>query len=99
LARAEASRLSTRPDARGQVAGSGDLFKTPAQGAGAVLWCALSPDLDARGGKYCEDCRVARKVTDPASPDGVLPWAADPDKAERLWTLSERLTGATSPWD
>jgi NAD(P)-dependent dehydrogenase (short-subunit alcohol dehydrogenase family) len=100
--------LGTRPGvaaanvarrAAGQVTGDGDLFKTPAQGARAVLWCALSPALDAQGGQYCEDCRIARVVADPVSPDGVLPWAADPAKAARLWSLSERLTGVTSPWD
>jgi NAD(P)-dependent dehydrogenase (short-subunit alcohol dehydrogenase family) len=99
--------LGTRPGiaainaarrASGQVRGTGDLFKTPSQGAGAVLWCVLSPTLDADGGQYCEDCRIARSVVDPSSPDGALPWAADPDKAARLWVLSERLTGAASPW-
>ena len=26
-------------------------------------------------------------------PTGVLPWAIDPDLAERLWQLSEQMTG------
>lgn len=26
-------------------------------------------------------------------PRGVLPWAIDPDLAERLWHLSESMTG------
>jgi hypothetical protein len=25
--------------------------------------------------------------------DGVIPWAVDPDSAERLWKLSEEMTG------
>ncbi len=28
---------------------------------------------------------------------GVAPWARDPAAAERLWALSERLTGVTFP--
>lgn len=76
-----------------QVRGGGDLFKTPAQGAGTVLWAALSPELDDRGGVYCEDCHIAPVVDDPASPSGVLPWAVDPGKARRLWQLSEAMIG------
>jgi hypothetical protein len=30
---------------------------------------------------------------DSASNDGVSPWAIDPKAAERLWILSEELTG------
>jgi hypothetical protein len=28
-------------------------------------------------------------------PKGVMAWATDPFAAERLWTLSENLTGVT----
>jgi hypothetical protein len=28
-------------------------------------------------------------------PTGVLPWAIDPDVAEQLWHLSEKMTGVT----
>ncbi|MCL2736882.1 MAG: SDR family NAD(P)-dependent oxidoreductase [Propionibacteriaceae bacterium] len=73
-----------------QVHGPGDLLKTPAQGAGSVLWAALMPDLDGQGGAYCEDCHVAPVIDDPASGSGVMPWAVDPDKAGRLWALSEK---------
>jgi NAD(P)-dependent dehydrogenase (short-subunit alcohol dehydrogenase family) len=71
----------------------GDTFKTPLQGAATPLWCALSRDLDDKGGVYCEDCNIAEAVTDSTSPFGVLPWAIDPEAARRLWTLSETLTG------
>ena len=77
-----------------QVHGDGDLFKTPAQGAGTVLWTALSPTLDGQGGVYCEDCHVAPIVDDPTAPSGVLPWAVDPEKARRLWQLSEAMIKA-----
>jgi len=77
-----------------QAHGDGDLFKTPAQGAGTVLWTALSPTLDGQGGVYCEDCHVAPIVDDPAAPSGVLPWAVDPEKARRLWQLSDAMIKA-----
>ncbi len=69
-------------------------FKTPAQGAATSLWCATSAQLDGLGGVYCEDCDVAELV--PADSDrmgGVRPYAADPDEAARLWSLSAELTG------
>ena len=77
----------------GQLHGEGDYFKTPAQGAGAVLWTALSPELDERGGAYCEDCHIAPVTDDPHASDGVAPWAIDPGKAQRLWQLSTAMIG------
>lgn len=53
-----------------------------------------SPELDGLGGLYCENCDVARVVGEGETVDGgVRPWAIDPGQAERLWSLSERLTG------
>ena len=74
----------------GQVHGPGDLLKTPAQGGGSVLWAALIPDLDGQGGVYAEDCHVAPVIDDPHSISGVMSWAVDPEKAKRLWALSEK---------
>jgi NAD(P)-dependent dehydrogenase (short-subunit alcohol dehydrogenase family) len=70
------------------------LYKTAEQAAATTVWCATDPRLDAHGGTYCEDCDIARAV--PAGTTGlfgVMPWAVDPGYAERLWTLSEQLTG------
>jgi NAD(P)-dependent dehydrogenase (short-subunit alcohol dehydrogenase family) len=73
-----------------------DRFKTTAGGASTSVWCATSPMLAAGGGVYCEDCNIAAAVpADDPSFAGVRPWAIDPDAAERLWTLSERLLGET----
>jgi hypothetical protein len=42
------------------------------------------------GGVYCEDADIADAVAaDAAGVRGVRPWASDPERAERLWTLSE----------
>jgi len=73
-----------------------DRFKTVAGGASTSTWCATSPLLAAGGGVYCEDCNIAAAVpADDASFAGVRPWAIDPEAAERLWSLSERLLGET----
>jgi NAD(P)-dependent dehydrogenase (short-subunit alcohol dehydrogenase family) len=73
-----------------------DRFKTVSGGASTSVWCATSPMLAAGGGVYCEDCNIAQAVpADDPSFAGVRPWAIDPDAAERLWTLSERLLGET----
>lgn len=69
------------------------MFKTPQQGASTTLWAATSPLLEDRGGVYCEDCNIA----DPNPPEGaftgVLPHARDPQAAQKLWALSEEITG------
>lgn len=68
--------------------------KTIAQGAATTMWCALSQQLDGMGGVYCEDCDIAKTIDDKEdSILGVRPWARDIKLAERLWTLSEQLTG------
>ena len=70
-------------------------FKTVAQGAATTVWCATSPSLQGMGGVYCEDCDIAEVIPgDRTTPTGVAPWACAPEAAERLWALSERLTGA-----
>lgn len=69
-------------------------YKTNSQGAATMVWCAISDDLDEKGGVYCEDCDIAEAVTAASQkPSGVKPWAIDPDSAKRLWQISEGLTG------
>ena len=69
-------------------------YKTMQQGAATTIWCATNPALDAIGGVYCENADIAAAVTaNHATLDGVLPWAIDQAAAERLWALSETMTG------
>ncbi|PVZ20613.1 MULTISPECIES: SDR family NAD(P)-dependent oxidoreductase [unclassified Pseudomonas] len=69
-------------------------FKTPEQGAATQVWAATSAQLAGLGGVYCEDCDIASvDAGEPPSFVGVRPYAADPERAERLWALSARLTG------
>lgn len=68
------------------------VFKTVEQGAATSVWCAVSSQLDGLGGVYCEDVDIAEVVpADSTRPDGVRPWAIDPELAARLWKLSEDL--------
>ncbi|MDQ0625964.1 oxidoreductase [Paraburkholderia graminis] len=86
-------------DAQGRIpASQRSLYKTVEQGAATTVWCATSTELDGIGGVYCEDADIAAAVPATHEPlNGVLPWAIDPDAAERLWTLSEKLTGVELP--
>lgn len=68
-------------------------FKTPSQGAATSVWCATNAQLEGKGGVYCEDCDIAEAVPANAQTwSGVRPWAIDPVAAQKLWTLSEKLT-------
>ena len=81
------------------AAGAGGSLRTREQGAATSVWCATSPQLEGKGGVYCMDVDIAEVVSDfdRQSVDheltAVLPWAIDPELAERLWLLSEQMTG------
>jgi NAD(P)-dependent dehydrogenase (short-subunit alcohol dehydrogenase family) len=72
-------------------------FKSPEAGAATAVWCATSPQLEGRGGVYCEDCDIAQ-LAGPASQrwEDVRPWACDDASADRLWSLTETMLGAHS---
>lgn len=68
------------------------MFKTPEQGASTAVWAATSPKLSGMGGVYCEDGDVAPLATaDSQRWEHVREWACDPEKAERLWAMSEDM--------
>lgn len=78
-------------DSEGRV---NERFKSPAQGAATSVWCATNPQLEGMGGVYCEDCDIAAaRAPDAQTMDGVRPWAVDDAIADKLWDLSERMTG------
>ena len=78
-------------DADGNV---NERFKTVEQGAATETWAATSPQLNGKGGLYCEDCDVAQ-LTQPGTSrtSGVDPHAVDPDAAKKLWQVSVEHTG------
>ncbi len=67
------------------------LFKNTAQGAATSVWGAVSHDLDGLGGKYLDDCAIAGPWSQEKPFSGYMPYAVDPDRATRLWTVSEQL--------
>jgi len=73
---------------------TGDIYKNVQQGAATSVWCAISDDLNGKGGVYCEDSNIAVVIPDGnMAPFGVRPWALDMESAERLWKLCEEMTG------
>jgi len=70
-------------------------FKSVEAGAATSCFAASAPELERRGGIYLEDCHVATVNDAPNALDGVKTYAIDPENAERLWKLSERLIGQT----
>lgn len=72
------------------------MFKTPEEGASTTVWAATSPQLDGKGGVYCEDCDIAQAATpDSARYQHAREWITDPARAEKLWAMSETfLTNA-----
>lgn len=68
-------------------------YKTPAQGAATQVWAAVSPELEGVSGCYLEDCRIGEADDTPMAMSGYMPYALDPEAAEQLWALSERIVG------
>jgi NAD(P)-dependent dehydrogenase (short-subunit alcohol dehydrogenase family) len=87
-------------DAQGAVIVDPDRdLKTPEQGAATAIWCATSSRLAGLGGVYCENCDVARLAGEPSEGPGhgVKDWAVDAASAQRLWAISEDMTGVVFP--
>lgn len=70
-------------------------YKTVEQGAATSMVAAVDPQFATSGGHYLDDCQEAYEVPNDADladhPHGVKAWALDPDRADRLWTVSEHL--------
>ncbi|MFI5911756.1 SDR family NAD(P)-dependent oxidoreductase [Dactylosporangium sp. NPDC051541] len=73
-------------------------YKSVEQGAATTVVAAVAAEFAGTGGHYLDDCREAYTVPDDASlaehPHGVKAWALDPERARRLWTVSDRLLAA-----
>lgn len=79
-------------------------FKTPQQGASTSVWAATSPLLDGVGGVFLQNNDIAplEDIDHPLSNTfgseplqttvGVTRYAVDPESAQRLWELSEKLS-------
>ena len=87
-------KFMTPEETEALISRARNMMKTVEQGAATSVWAAVSRQLDGLGGVYCEDCNIATPVpADSQETRGIRPWAMDPALAERLWTLSEQITG------
>jgi NAD(P)-dependent dehydrogenase (short-subunit alcohol dehydrogenase family) len=68
-------------------------LKTISQGAATTIWCATSPLLDDLGGVYCENVEVANLNSDVSVIGGIQAYSLDEKNANRLWKMSEEMTG------
>lgn len=68
-------------------------MKSVPQGAATTIWAATTPRFNDIGGVYLEDVEVALLNTDPSKFSGVKSYSFDKESAEKLWTLSEEMTG------
>jgi NAD(P)-dependent dehydrogenase (short-subunit alcohol dehydrogenase family) len=68
-------------------------YKSVPQGAATSVWAAIVAPANEVGGRYCEDCHVAKLVENPALRGGVRPYALDPERARALWAKSEEMVG------
>jgi hypothetical protein len=71
--------------------------KTTAAGAATSVWAGVVAGAEEIGGGYAEDCHVSPvSDVDPMTTEGrtgVRSYAVDPERAARLWALSEELVG------
>jgi NAD(P)-dependent dehydrogenase (short-subunit alcohol dehydrogenase family) len=78
----------------GQPAGTPAFkWKSIPQGAATSVWAGVVALPEMVGARYCEDCRVAEIVEDPAIRGGVRRYALDPERAKALWAKSEEMVG------
>ena len=82
-------RIRKNAEERGETP---EPFKTIPQGAATTCWAATAEELEGNGGLYCENCHVADQ-DDESTGGGVRSYAIDPDKADRLWSMSEEMVG------
>lgn len=68
-------------------------FKSIPQGAATSVWAAAVADPAAIGGRYLEDCQVAKLAENEGLREGVRAYALDADNAKALWAKSEEMVG------
>lgn len=85
-------RFESRPEQDEQPKPAQSSYKTIPQGAATTCYAATAPELEGKGGLYLEDVHVAEVDDSPTASGGVKSYALDPDKAEKLWALSEQET-------
>ena len=89
------SRLSRHydPTAQNALRSSGKYtFKTLQQGAATSVYVATAPELNGVGGRYFENIQQAIGEDPTACGTDAADYAVDPDRAQRLWQISEEMS-------
>ncbi|KAF7554935.1 hypothetical protein G7Z17_g2541 [Cylindrodendrum hubeiense] len=71
------------------------IFKNPDQGAATSVWAATAKALEGKGGKYLEDCQIAKEWDSSSGlyAPGYGVHAYDIEQAEKLWIESLKWVG------
>ncbi|HEY0754943.1 MAG TPA: SDR family NAD(P)-dependent oxidoreductase [Ktedonobacteraceae bacterium] len=70
------------------------LFQTTEQAASTTVWASIGDELAGVGGLYLERCQQAPPRTEDMLPgQGYMPYALNPEHAEQIWVLAEKLVG------
>ncbi|MCG8478133.1 MAG: hypothetical protein MI724_03485 [Spirochaetales bacterium] len=72
------------------------VLKSVEQGAATQVYAATAPEIAGKGGVYLADCAVCEVTAEGDHYTTVMPYAVDPEAAERLWTVSEQMVGQRS---
>ncbi|WP_052849236.1 SDR family NAD(P)-dependent oxidoreductase [Streptomyces avicenniae] len=78
-----------------QATSTGETFKSPEQGAATSVLLAAYPPLAHVGGRYFEDCNEAVPHAEGTN-SGVAAHALDPERARRLWQLSQDMVSTST---
>lgn len=65
-------------------------------GAATTVWAATAAYWNGKGGKYLEDCQIAKpvgEIKDPFNRFGHGPHAYDEEKEKQLWVDSLKMVG------
>lgn len=92
------TNLQRHTGGRGSGTVPPELIKSVEQGAATSVFLATSPLVAGIGGRYFADCQE-QEVVARRNPGlgGVARYAVDPDGAQRLWEISEKLVAAAAP--
>ena len=91
------SSRSAGPDADSDASeGPGFEFKSVEAGAATQVWACVAPDLEEHNGAYVADCQLGVEGGNPNS-TGFASYLLDDANTDRLWVLSEELTGQPFP--
>ena len=94
----EIQKLIDGINAQSAAEGKGPFqWKTIQQGAATSVWAGVIAAADEIGGRYCENCHVAKVVAEDVAltvmSEGVRAYAVDATNAEALWKKSEEMVG------